>query len=70
MQVSPVNRGSLPPSSEQEQLRDHRDRPPPGNGHPATAVVAAFDAWPVMSSKDFAYEMTLFGLHGSRSPAT
>ncbi len=28
-------------------------------------VVAAHDAWALMSSKDFAYEMTLVGLHGS-----
>lgn len=28
-------------------------------------VVAAHDDWAMMSSKDFAYEMTLIGLHGS-----
>ena len=28
-------------------------------------VVAAHDSWALMSSKDFAYEMTLVGLHGS-----
>ena len=28
-------------------------------------VVAAHDRWALMSSKDFAYEMTLIGLHGS-----
>ena len=28
-------------------------------------VAAAHDDWALMSSKDFAYEMTLIGLHGS-----
>ena len=28
-------------------------------------VVAAHDDWALMSSKDFPYEMTLIGLHGS-----
>ncbi len=31
-------------------------------------VVAAHDTWALMSSKDFAYEMTLIGLHGSLTP--
>ncbi len=31
-------------------------------------VVAAHDNWALMSSKDFAYEMTLIGLHGSLTP--
>ncbi len=31
-------------------------------------VVAAHDSWALMSSKDFAYEMTLIGLHGSLTP--
>jgi len=31
-------------------------------------VVAAHDSWAMMSSRDFAYEMTLVGLHGSLTP--
>jgi hypothetical protein len=31
-------------------------------------VVAAHDNWALMSSTDFAYEMTLIGLHGSLTP--
>jgi hypothetical protein len=31
-------------------------------------VAAAHDSWALMSSKDFAYEMTLIGLHGSLTP--
>ncbi|MCW2762416.1 MAG: alkaline phosphatase family protein [Marmoricola sp.] len=31
-------------------------------------IVAAHDDWALMSSKDFAYEMTLVGLHGSLTP--
>jgi hypothetical protein len=31
-------------------------------------VVAAHDDWALMSSRDFAYEMTLIGLHGSLTP--
>ena len=31
-------------------------------------VVAARDSWALMSSRDFAYEMTLVGLHGSLTP--
>ncbi len=31
-------------------------------------VVAAHDSWALMSSRDFAYEMTLIGLHGSLTP--
>ena len=31
-------------------------------------VVAAHDDWALMSSKDFPYEMTLIGLHGSLTP--
>ena len=31
-------------------------------------VVAAHDDWALMSSKDFPYEMTLVGLHGSLTP--
>jgi Type I phosphodiesterase / nucleotide pyrophosphatase len=31
-------------------------------------VVAAHESWALMSSKDFAYEMTLIGLHGSLTP--
>ncbi len=31
-------------------------------------VVAAHDSWALMSSVDFAYEMTLVGLHGSLTP--
>ncbi len=31
-------------------------------------VVAAHDSWALMSSQDFAYEMTLVGLHGSLTP--
>jgi len=31
-------------------------------------VVAARDDWAMMSSRDFAYEMTLVGLHGSLTP--
>jgi hypothetical protein len=31
-------------------------------------VAAAHDDWALMSSKDFAYEMTLVGLHGSLTP--
>ena len=31
-------------------------------------VAAAHDSWALMSSKDFPYEMTLIGLHGSLTP--
>ncbi len=31
-------------------------------------VAAAHDSWALMSSRDFAYEMTLVGLHGSLTP--
>ena len=31
-------------------------------------VAAAHDSWALMSSADFAYEMTLVGLHGSLTP--
>ncbi len=31
-------------------------------------VVAAHESWALMSSRDFAYEMTLIGLHGSLTP--
>jgi hypothetical protein len=31
-------------------------------------VVAAHDSWALMSSRDFKYEMTLIGLHGSLTP--
>ena len=34
-------------------------------GRIGDVVAAAHDSWALMSSKDFAYEMTLIGLHGS-----
>ncbi|MCW2837732.1 MAG: alkaline phosphatase family protein [Marmoricola sp.] len=42
---------------------DSRVRPRLGD-----VVVAAHDDWALMSSRDFAYEMTLIGLHGSLTP--
>ena len=37
-------------------------------GRLGDVVVAARDDWALMSSRDFPYEMTLVGLHGSLTP--